>query len=363
MSKTSKRKASIKLVNQTITCFNYKQNKHTYDGGLSPYTAFKEISKLVEAEFLGSKIENGTERAIYRPGHKQPYRVDFTFIINGLKEIAVEFDDPTHRDKEAFKNFNKHKNASDEELENLLKEKQQRDAYIEDYYRFAPNTTLIRINSDTPKKEVLSLVKKHLKRINMTKTRDMLTINSDLDEVWEDTLLQVKEDYNIDPADPKNSKTLSAIFADLKPVRNFWHKLNPTKAYKRSVNPINPDNFISARNFNTHSRYEFFQKFGLFRNPNDTKKCVKEARQRFHYVPFIDSKLSKIKSLKTDLYLDDALRHVQESNKAGIPAILITSEYNQYINYPYRINTLDEQEILKYYYEHFFPVKDRVFKC
>ena len=58
----------------------------------------------------------------------------------------------------------------------------------------------------------------------------------------------------------------------------------------------------------------------------------------------------RIKHLMScDVLVDDSVRNCLQAMKVGFPAILITRPHNIHVDYPYRVNRLDIDEILEVY--------------
>lgn len=52
---------------------------------------------------------------------------------------------------------------------------------------------------------------------------------------------------------------------------------------------------------------------------------------------------------RCDVLVDDSVRNCLQAMKVGFPAILITRPHNIHVDYPYRVNRLDIDEILEVY--------------
>lgn len=61
-----------------------------------------------------------------------------------------------------------------------------------------------------------------------------------------------------------------------------------------------------------------------------------------------DNKARYIKG-RIDVFIDDSPRNFIQMNKSGVPCLLMSTDYNQYLGPILRIDTLDYEEILEVY--------------
>jgi hypothetical protein len=129
-----------------------------------------------------------------------------------------------------------------------------------------------------------------------------------------------------------NSPEMINRLKSLKKNKNFWLTL-PLK----NIPNFQPSGFVSARGI-----------------PKSwTKESLKlnniKGRSNVHQVMWNVSKLTILKELGCDLFIDDKIETFEELNKAGTPCLLMTANHNKDYKTPLRINSLDINKINKLY--------------
>jgi len=126
-----------------------------------------------------------------------------------------------------------------------------------------------------------------------------------------------------------SNKTIISHLSILQKNRDFWLNLG-LKNYPDFI----PKGYVSARSIPKSWTIESLRKKNL---PNFTKICQ---------LDWGESKVDILKSLKCDLFIDDKVKTFKELNKAGIFCLLMDAPHNQHIKTPFRIYTLNIDNIL-----------------
>ena len=121
----------------------------------------------------------------------------------------------------------------------------------------------------------------------------------------------------------------SCVLKILAEEKDFW--LNLT--VKNKPNFI-PAGFVSARGISKKWTVESLQKHKI------------PGRSNVHQVPLGQSKIEVLKSLNCDIFVDDKYATFKECHENGVFCLLMDAPHNQHINTPYRIYTLDIENIL-----------------
>ena len=125
------------------------------------------------------------------------------------------------------------------------------------------------------------------------------------------------------------SKTMSARLKVLSGEKEFW--LNLT--VKNKPNFV-PKGYVSARGISKDWTVESLRKHAI------------PGRSNVHQVHWGQSKVDLLKSLGCQIFIDDKYETFKECNKNGIFCLLMDAPHNQHIVTPYRIHTLDIDNIL-----------------
>lgn len=126
-----------------------------------------------------------------------------------------------------------------------------------------------------------------------------------------------------------NAKIMKDRLKILAEEKDFW--LNLT--VKNKPNFI-PAGFVSARGISKKWTVESLQKHKI------------PGRSNVHQVPWGQSKIEVLKSLNCDIFVDDKYATFKECHENGVFCLLMDAPHNQHINTPYRIYTLDIENIL-----------------
>ncbi len=111
--------------------------------------------------------------------------------------------------------------------------------------------------------------------------------------------------------------------------KNFWINL-PLKNRPDFI----PKGYVSARGIPKSWTIESLQKNNI------------PGRSNVHQVNWGESKIEKLKNLKCDIFIDDKIATFKECNKNGVFCLLMDAPHNQYIKTPYRIYTLNIENIM-----------------
>lgn len=151
----------------------------------------------------------------------------------------------------------------------------------------------------------------------------------------DDTLASFFDRYKVyfdtkkHPARLKEPNVTKNVVRVLKFDRDFWLDL----PVKHTCNFI-PELYCTSRVCNKLWTKEWLRRNGFPNSP---------VHQIFgHKV----SKVPRIKG-KVDLFIDDSLHNFIDLNLAGIPCLLIDSEYNKWWKHSGRVHSLDINEILE----------------
>ena len=125
------------------------------------------------------------------------------------------------------------------------------------------------------------------------------------------------------------SKVMKDRLKILSDEKEFWLNL-PVKNKPNFI----PAGFVSARGISKKWTVESLQKHKI------------PGRSNVHQVPWGQSKIEVLKSLNCDIFVDDKYATFKECHENGIFCLLMDAPHNQHINTPYRIYTLDIENIL-----------------
>ena len=157
-----------------------------------------------------------------------------------------------------------------------------------------------------------------------------MNIYLDIDDVIFDWGKAYAKRYNTTP--PKywtNSKLKSDRLHELSKEKDFWLNL-PIK----NIPDFIPAGFVSARGIPKAWTIESLQ---IHRIP---------GRSNVNQVHWGQSKLSLLKDLQTDIFVDDKVATFKECNKNGVFCLLMTAPHNVNLKTPYRINNLKLENII-----------------
>lgn len=164
----------------------------------------------------------------------------------------------------------------------------------------------------------------------MKKTK--LNIVLDIDDVVADWVPTFCKRYNCPtPTTWSNPYITLDRLNELKKDKNFWVNL-PIRNMPNFI----PKGFLSARSIPKAWTYQFMKLNNI------------PGRSNINQVPWNVSKISKLKSLKADIFIDDKAETFEECNNNGIFCLLMDAPHNQHINTKYRIYDLDINKILKF---------------
>lgn len=125
------------------------------------------------------------------------------------------------------------------------------------------------------------------------------------------------------------SKKMSERLDILSKEKEFWLTI-PIKNKPDFI----PAGFVSARGIDKSWTIESLQKNNI------------PGLNNVHQVPWGKSKIEILKSLNCHLFIDDKYETFKECNKSGIFCLLMDASHNQHIKTPYRIYTLNIDNIL-----------------
>lgn len=127
----------------------------------------------------------------------------------------------------------------------------------------------------------------------------------------------------------RTSKVMKERLDILSKEKNFW--LNLT--VKNKPNFI-PAGYVSARGINKKWTEESLKKYDI------------PGRSHVYQVHWGESKIDLLKKLNCDIFIDDKYATFKECHENGIFCLLMDAPHNQHIITPYRIYTLDIDNIL-----------------
>jgi hypothetical protein len=157
-----------------------------------------------------------------------------------------------------------------------------------------------------------------------------MNVYLDIDDVIFDWHKDYAKRFNCKvPKHWSTAKIMKDRLQILSTEKEFW--LNLT--VKNRPNFI-PAGFVSARGISKSWTIESLKKFNI------------PGRSVVHQVPWGESKINLLKELNCDIFVDDKYATFKECNKAGIFCLLMDAPHNQHIKTPYRIYTLDIDNIL-----------------
>lgn len=353
----------VKFLNTTIKFLNIAQSTKKYAGGTSAHSGYLCFKKHIKAKYPNSEIVFGTEPEFILeggPNKTNTYRLDYGAVIDECLFIGGEYDEPTHREKDAIKYF--HPEYSDEELEEELLHKIARDEFINTVFPNHPCRALIRINSNSTEAMVERGIIQFLDQITVFQKRKQIKISSDIDGVWESPEEVIQKQYNINPfsEDPNDQEKLKVIYDGLENNELFWNNLK-TLPHVYIGTPITPNFFVTARKVNRFIVRQFLHKYRMLKCTN--KNICREIKRKYYYVEYGETKTITLKQLGVKLHIEDNIKNYEDCLNRGVACLLMTSKYNTHYTTPHRINSLDEIEIMDKYNEYFFKHKNRVFKC
>jgi hypothetical protein len=125
------------------------------------------------------------------------------------------------------------------------------------------------------------------------------------------------------------SKKMQDRLQTLSTEKEFWMNLT----VKNRPNFI-PAGFVSARSIAKSWTVASLVKHKI------------PGRSNVHQVPWGKSKVTLLKELNCHIFVDDKYETFKECNKNGIFCLLMDAPHNQHIKTPYRIYTLDIENIL-----------------
>jgi uncharacterized HAD superfamily protein len=122
----------------------------------------------------------------------------------------------------------------------------------------------------------------------------------------------------------------------IKNDKNFWLSM----PIKNKPNFI-PKGFVSARGINLSWTKEFLKINKI------------QGRTNVHHVNWGESKISILKQLNADIFIDDNYKTFKECNRSGIFCLLMDSEHNQKYKTKLRIFDLDINIIMELYRKYY----------
>ena len=157
-----------------------------------------------------------------------------------------------------------------------------------------------------------------------------MNVYLDIDDVIFDWHRDYAKRFNCKvPKRWSKSKVMSDRLKILSTEKDFW--LNLT--VKNRPNFI-PKGFVSARGISKDWTVESLRKNQI------------PGRSNVHQVHWGQSKVELLKSLNCDLFIDDKYETFKECHKNGIFCLLMDAPHNRHIVTPYRIYTIDIENIL-----------------
>ena len=162
-----------------------------------------------------------------------------------------------------------------------------------------------------------------------------LNIYLDIDDVVADWIPTFCNRYNCAiPKQWESPDITKERLNELKRDKAFWVDL-PV----RHRPDFNPQGFLSARSIPKKWTYEFMKKNGI------------PGRSNINQVPWDFPKITKLKELKADIFIDDKIQTFRECHEAGIFCLLMDACHNQSEDTPYRIHNLNIKTIIQKYKE------------
>lgn len=129
-----------------------------------------------------------------------------------------------------------------------------------------------------------------------------------------------------------NSKLTKNRLKILMKEKSFWLSIPP-----KHIPNFQPTGFVSARSIPKKWTYE----------------CLKinqiPGRSNIHQVEWGQSKIDLLKSLNTDIFIDDKEKTWRECNKNGVFCLLMDACHNQNVKTNLRINNLNIENIMDLY--------------
>lgn len=157
-----------------------------------------------------------------------------------------------------------------------------------------------------------------------------MNIFLDIDDVIFDWHRDYAKRFNCKvPKRWSNAQLMKDRLKILSTEKEFW--LNLT--VKNRPNFI-PAGFVSARGISKSWTKESLKKFDI------------PGRSVVHQVQWGESKVDLLKQLNSDIFIDDKYATFKECHKNGVFCLLMDAPHNQHIKTPYRVYTLDIENIL-----------------
>lgn len=160
-------------------------------------------------------------------------------------------------------------------------------------------------------------------------TKENLKIGLDID----DTVVYWMDAYLDRFGNPKNDfEVTKRVQNVLKYDKNFWMNLSI-----KNVPDFNPTLYCTARVIKKDWTRQYITEHQLPKAP---------IYQVYGYG------LSKVNHIKgrVDVFIDDSVHHFIDLNKHGVCCLLMDSEFNRHFETPYRIHSLNLDEIFEIYH-------------
>lgn len=156
-----------------------------------------------------------------------------------------------------------------------------------------------------------------------------LNIFLDIDDVVLHWIGAYTEHFGLEmPNSWDKSETMTNNLKTLSKTKDYWLNI-PIKNIPNFI----PKGYVSARGIPVSWTKESFKKYKI------------PGRSNIHQVNWNISKLDKLKMLGADLMIDDKVETFEELNKNGVPCLLMDAYHNKEYNTPYRVYSLDINEI------------------
>ena len=157
-----------------------------------------------------------------------------------------------------------------------------------------------------------------------------MNVYLDIDDVIFDWHSDYAKRFNCAiPTKWDKSKTMFKRLKILSTEKEFWLNLSV-----KNRPDFTPKGFVSARGISKKWTVE------------SLRNNMIPGRSNVHHVAWGQSKIELLKALKCDLFIDDKYDTFKECHKNGIFCLLMDAPHNRHISTPYRIYTLDIDNIL-----------------
>lgn len=164
----------------------------------------------------------------------------------------------------------------------------------------------------------------------------MLNIGLDVDGVIADFFNSYYKFFNMDYSTPiDNNKMTKACNQILIHEHDFWVEM--PILYMPN---FSPKLICTKRNFPIEWTREF-----LIKNKIPTVPIIQ--------IDYSQNKSTFLKQEKIDVFIEDTPENLEDLINHGIPCLLLDGDFNKYYNTPYRIYSLEYQEIEKMYNKYF----------